>query len=189
MICPQAATIVAVHRAATDALSAGRGPPHRPRRPGLRPPAADRPRRPAGTSGACSTTSALVQIDSVNVLVRSHELPLFARLGPYPRTLIPDAVAAGELFEYWAHVASHRADRAPAAVALADGGAGRTARGTGTSRSDAPGCSTTCSTRSAPAARSPSATSRAASATRDVVGLGRRQGWRWRTCSPAGSSA
>ena len=48
----------------------------------------------------------LIQIDSVNVLVRSQELPLFARLGPHPRTLIPDAVAAGELFEYWAHVAS-----------------------------------------------------------------------------------
>jgi uncharacterized protein YcaQ len=49
----------------------------------------------------------LVQIDSVNVLVRSHELPLFARLGAHPRTLISDAVAAGELFEYWAHVASY----------------------------------------------------------------------------------
>ena len=48
----------------------------------------------------------LIQIDSVNVLVRSQELPLFARLGPHPRTLIPDAVAAGDLFEYWAHVAS-----------------------------------------------------------------------------------
>ena len=48
----------------------------------------------------------LIQVDSVNVLVRSQELPLFARLGAHPRTLIPDAVAAGELFEYWAHVAS-----------------------------------------------------------------------------------
>ena len=49
----------------------------------------------------------MVQIDSVNVLVRSQELPLFSRLGDHPRTLIPDATAAGELFEYWCHEASH----------------------------------------------------------------------------------
>jgi uncharacterized protein YcaQ len=48
----------------------------------------------------------LIQIDSVNVLTRSQELPLFARLGPHPRTIIPDAVDDGELFEYWAHAAS-----------------------------------------------------------------------------------
>lgn len=48
----------------------------------------------------------LLQIDSVNVLVRSQELPLFARLGPHPRTLIPDASRDGELFEYWVHEAS-----------------------------------------------------------------------------------
>ena len=51
-------------------------------------------------------TIGLIQIDSVNVLVRSQEMPLFSRLGPHARTLIPDAVADGELFEYWAHVAS-----------------------------------------------------------------------------------
>jgi uncharacterized protein YcaQ len=49
----------------------------------------------------------VIQIDSVNVLVRSQELPLFARLGPHPRSLIWDASADGELFEYWVHVATH----------------------------------------------------------------------------------
>jgi uncharacterized protein YcaQ len=49
----------------------------------------------------------LIQIDSVNVLVRSQEMPLFSRLGNHPRTLIPNGTADGELFEYWCHEASH----------------------------------------------------------------------------------
>jgi uncharacterized protein YcaQ len=49
----------------------------------------------------------VVQIDSVNVLVRSQELPLFARLGSHDRRAIPKATAAGRLFEYWAHAAAH----------------------------------------------------------------------------------
>jgi uncharacterized protein YcaQ len=48
----------------------------------------------------------LVQIDSVNVVVRSQELPLWARLGAHRRDLLSTMAAGGELFEYWAHEAS-----------------------------------------------------------------------------------
>lgn len=49
----------------------------------------------------------VIQIDSVNVLVRSQELPLFARLGSHKRTAIADATKRGKIFEYWAHEAAH----------------------------------------------------------------------------------
>ena len=71
----------------------------------------------------------LIQVDSVNVLVRSQELPLFARLGAHPRTLIADAVADGELFEYWAHMAAIVPERPAPPVPLADGRATTAGRG------------------------------------------------------------
>jgi len=46
------------------------------------------------------------QIDSVNVLVRAHYVPAFARLGPYPtETLDSLAYRKRELFEFWGHEA------------------------------------------------------------------------------------
>ena len=69
-------------------------------------------RRPTtpGKRHLLSTIEALgvVQIDSVNVVSRSHYLPFFSRLGAYDRSLL-EAMAWGrtpDLAEYWAHEAS-----------------------------------------------------------------------------------
>jgi len=48
------------------------------------------------------------QIDSVNVVVRAHQMPLFTRLGAYDPKLLTRAAyeRPQRLFEYWGHAAS-----------------------------------------------------------------------------------
>ena len=49
----------------------------------------------------------VLQLDSVNVLQRSHYLPMWSRLGPYSVDALDQFTAhSGEMFEYWGHVAS-----------------------------------------------------------------------------------
>jgi hypothetical protein len=73
--------------------------------------------RPAGRITARHIRKVLdrivvLQIDSVNVFSRAHYLPVFARIGNYPRETLDRLTGyqprpnGRELFEYWAHAAS-----------------------------------------------------------------------------------
>ncbi len=58
--------------------------------------------------GKVANRLGVIQIDSVNVLTRTHYLPAFSRLGDYPQTVL-ETEAWGKkraLFEYWGHEAS-----------------------------------------------------------------------------------
>jgi uncharacterized protein YcaQ len=72
--------------------------------------ASARPDRPVGRRDLVKLIERLgvVQIDSVNVVSRTHYLPAFSRLGVYPRELLEELAWARKrpLFEYWAHEAS-----------------------------------------------------------------------------------
>jgi uncharacterized protein YcaQ len=48
----------------------------------------------------------ILQIDSINVIARSHQLVLWSRLGDYPPRWLEDLLEAGALFEYWSRAAS-----------------------------------------------------------------------------------
>lgn len=69
-----------------------------------------RPSTPATARSLARTFTRLqvVQIDSVNVLARSHYLPFFSRLGPYDQTALDrlSTRSPRRMVEYWAHEAS-----------------------------------------------------------------------------------
>src|SRR5579871_339596 len=71
--------------------------------------AAPKPEGPVGRRALRSLVQRLgaLQLDSVNVFARAHYVPPFARLGPYPASLLEEEAwgRRPSMFEYWAHAA------------------------------------------------------------------------------------
>src|SRR5947209_14278915 len=73
-----------------------------------------RPARPPSVNRIARLVEELgvLQLDSVNVFLRAHYMPVFSRLGPYDRARLDRIAGHGEgtidrrLIEYWAHEAS-----------------------------------------------------------------------------------
>ncbi len=65
------------------------------------------PTKAPSRAGLRSTIArmALLQIDTIHVVARSPYLVLFSRLGAYPRAWLEETLAAGHVFEIWAHEA------------------------------------------------------------------------------------
>ena len=62
--------------------------------------------RPERRVRAMLETVGAVQLDTISVLARSHELVAYARLGAVGRPAVERAYWGGGAFEYWAHAAS-----------------------------------------------------------------------------------
>lgn len=68
----------------------------------------DRPKPPATKKAVRSIIRQMhiLQIDSINVIARSHHLVLWSRLGDYQPRWLEDLLEEGALFEYWSRAAS-----------------------------------------------------------------------------------
>lgn len=140
-----------------------------------------RPRGPVGARRVLAAVErmSLLQLDSVTTLVRSHYLPLFARLGSYQRGLL-DGLAYDRrvLFESWAHEASllpvelEPLLRWRKARALASPGTGDTAQLVRDYPWTTPATSRRCTTRSPGADRCPPGSSATAGRGQDPGGAG-----------------
>lgn len=67
------------------------------------------PKLPKGKAGVLRVIEKLgyVQIDTINVIERSHHIVLFTRLSDYKQKFLHELLAKEkEIFEYWAHAAS-----------------------------------------------------------------------------------